>query len=282
MAGTGGRIGFVDYKLDNYHANVFLGILRKDLKKRGFDVTGCIALDEKGGGAWAKKNRVPYYDNAAQLNDAVDYYMVLAPSNPELHLELCRMVFPFGKPTYVDKTFAPDLRTAKRIFALADRHGAKIQTTSALRYTNVQKYVRDIGKAKVRHMVAWGGGRSFGEYAIHPLELVVSCMGADARRLMRRGTAGQSQLLIDFSRGRAAVVNVYVGADTPFAASVTTDRETRLIELDDTPIFRNNASAILDFFASRRPGIDRAESLVIRRMLDVAEQKGALRGFVRL
>ncbi len=282
MAKTGKRIGFVDYKLDNYHANVFLGILRKDLKKRGFDVTGCIAIDEKGGRKWAKKNRVPYYDRPAELNQAVDYYMLLAPSNPEVHLGLCRMVLPFGKPAYVDKTFAPDLRTAKAIFALADRHRSAVQTTSALRYTNVQEYVQSIGREDVRHMVAWGGGRSFGEYAIHPLELVVSSMGAEARRLMRRGKGTQSQLLIDFSRGRTAVVNVYIGADTPFAASVTTDSETRLIQLDDSPIFRNNAAAVLDFFTSGRPNVDRAESLVIRRCLDVAQQKKSLKGFVRL
>jgi predicted dehydrogenase len=282
MARTGRRIGFVDYRLDNYHADVFLKILRKDLKKRGFEVAGCIALDEANGRAWARKKRVPYWDSLGRLNDAVDYYMVLAPSNPELHLPLCRMVFPFGKPAYVDKTFAPDLKTARKIFALAGRYGTKIQTTSALRYTNVQEYVRKVGREDVCHMAAWGGGRSFGEYAIHPVELVVSCMGAQATRLMRRGAGAQSQLLIDFSRGRTAVVNVYVGADTPFAASVTTDAGTRYLKVKDSQCFRDTAAAILDFFASGRPGIDRRETLMIRRILDAAQDPRALKGFVRL
>lgn len=282
MARSGGRIGFVDYRLDNYHANVFLGIIRKDLKQRGFDVTGCIALDRKGGRAWAEKNDVPYFDTPEDLNDAVDFYMVLAPSNPERHLELCRMVFPFGKPTYVDKTFAPDLKTARAIFALADKHRTKIQTTSALRYTNVQDYVREAGRDKVRHMVAWGSGRSFGEYAVHPVELVVSCMGPKAERLMRRGTGKESQLLIDFSGGRTAVINVYIGAETPFAASVTTKAATRIINVELDAIFRNNASAILDLFGTGIPVINRAESLVIRRILDAAEEPKALKGFVKL
>jgi len=282
VAKTGGSIGFVDYKLENFHADVYLELLRGDLKERGFEVAGCIALDEEDGRAWAQKNAVPYYDEPAALDDAVDFYVVLAPSNPELHLELCRMVFPFARPTYVDKTFAPDLETAKEIFALADGHGVAVQTTSALRYTNVQEYVRSVGKSKVRHMVAWGGGGSFGEYAIHPVELVISSMGPDAVALMRRGAAEQSQLLIDFTEGRTAVVNVYISAETPFAASVTTDGETRLVELDDTPIFRNSAAAILDFFESGAPGIDRAESLMIRRILDAAEQPAALREFIEL
>jgi hypothetical protein len=131
-------------------------------------------------------------------------------------------------------------------------------------------------------MVAWGSGRSFGEYAIHPLELVVSCMGADAVRLMRRGAGEESQLVIDFSRGRTAVVNVYIGSDTPFAASVTTDRATRHIDVGDCPMFRDNAAAVLDLFASNKPNVDRRESLMIRRILDAAQNPRALKGFVRL
>lgn len=132
------RIGFVDYKLENFHANVFLKAYHAHLKSRGATVAGCTSLEEDEGRAWATKNDVPYFDDPTQLNGAVDCYMILAPSNPEKHLELCQRVFQFGKPTYVDKTFAPDLATARTIFDLADKHNVPVQTTSALRYTNVQ------------------------------------------------------------------------------------------------------------------------------------------------
>ena len=165
------RIGFVDLKLDNGHANTFLKALREDLRPRGFVLGGCYALDEANGRAWAEANHVRYCDDAEELNGAVDCFMVLAPSNPEVHLDLCRRVLPYGKPTYVDKTFAPSLRIAEEIYDLADRHGAAIQTSSALRYTNVQAYARDVGPDNILHMVAWGGGRSFDEYVIHPVEL---------------------------------------------------------------------------------------------------------------
>ena len=38
------RIGFVDYKLDNFHANVFLKAIRGPLKDRGGSVAGCFAV----------------------------------------------------------------------------------------------------------------------------------------------------------------------------------------------------------------------------------------------
>ncbi len=281
MAAKKNRIGFVDNNLDNYHANVYLKALRGPLKGRGFRVAGCTGLREKPSRGWAEANDVPYFSDAAALNEAVDYYMVLAPSAPELHLELCQRVFPFGKATYVDKTFAPDLNTARRIFALADRYRVPMQTSSALRYTNVQEHVRAVGQKNVRHMVAWSGGRSFGEYAIHPVELVVSCMGAGVKRVMRRGSGNLSQLLLDCSGGRTAVVNVYVKSKTESAAAVTTTEGTAYLPVERASMFANSTVDILTLFQTGKPTINRKESLMIRRVLDVAGQKRALKGFVQ-
>jgi predicted dehydrogenase len=276
------RIGFVDFKLDNFHANIYLAAIRKELSGRGFTVAGCCGLDEATGRQWADKNGVPYFDSVKKMDQAVDYYMILAPSNPETHWALCRKVLPMRKPTYVDKTFAPDFRTAVKIFELADKYGVAMQTSSALRYTNLQAHVREVGAANVRHMAAWGGGGSFEEYAIHPVELVVSCMGPAAERLMLRGAGDQRQLIVDFSGGRTAVINVYTNADTPYAAGVTTDKETKIITVDLARLFLDMAAAILDLFEAGKAAIDRAESLMIRRILDVALKAKATGRFMKL
>jgi predicted dehydrogenase len=275
------RIGYVDYKLENYHANTFLKLFREQLKARGASVVGCFGLDQEIARTWSAKNDVPLFSSVKELAANVDAFMVLAPGNPETHLTLCEMTLPLGKPTYVDKTFAPDLATAKKIFALASEHRVAMQTTSALRYTNVQEELKQ-GGAPLRHMVAWGGGRSFAEYAIHPLELIISCMGPDALSVMRRGTGDQSQLLINFSDDRTAVANVYTNSDTPFAATFSTAQGTRYVKVDDGKIFLNTAAAIIDFFEAKKPNIDQRESLMIRRILDVAEDPGVTKGFVRL
>ena len=277
-----GRIGFVDLNLDNYHANVFLQALRGPLESRAFDVAGAFGTKQSESRAWAEKNKVPFFETEAALNEAVDFFMVLAPSNPEVHLDLCRRVLPFGKPTYVDKTFAPDHATAQKIFALADEHRTPIQTSSALRYTNLQDEIRKSAPSKVEHMITWGGGGSFDEYAIHPLELLVSVMGHEATALMRRGTPERAQLLIDFSGGRTGVVNVFAKTNTPFAASFTTDKATRHVEVDVSKIFVNNQAAILDFFEAGKPNIDRRQSLTLMRLLDTARDPRALKAFVNL
>jgi len=279
---VGRRIGFVDYKLDNYHANVLLAAIREKLKDRGFTVDGCWAIESESGKAWAAKKNVKWFDSTDALNEHVDCYMILAPSNPETHLDLCRRVLPFGKASYVDKTFAPDLKTAQEIFELADQHRTPVQTASALRYTNVQRRVEELGRENLKHMTAFGGGNSFAEYAIHPVEMVISCMDADATSLTRRGTEPHAQLLVNFTADRTATINVYTQGDTPFAATLTTAKSTAWAPVDTSTLFVDTAAAILDFFENGQPMIDRSESLVVRRVLDAAQEPKAMKEFVAL
>ncbi|HYF00663.1 MAG TPA: Gfo/Idh/MocA family oxidoreductase, partial [Planctomycetota bacterium] len=276
------RIGFVDDDLDNYHARVFLEAFRGPLKDRGWVVAGATALQHDKSRAWAERNALTYYDDPAALAPHVDAFAVLAPSTPATHEALCAKVLPAGKPTFVDKTFAPDAAAAERIFALADRHGAPIQTSSALRYTAVQAFVAAAGPEAVRHVTTWGPGRSYDEYAIHPLELAVSCLGPEALAVRRRGTGALSQLQIDFSGGRTAVVHVCTASKTPYAASVATPKETRYIEVDTKPLFRDAAAAMLGFFEARRAQVDRRETMAILRILDASRDPAALEGGVKL
>ena len=276
------RIGFVDDNLDNFHARVYLEALRGPLKDRGFVVTGGTGLQAEKSREWARKNTLEYFDTVAALDQAVDVYAVLAPSTPATHEDLCAKVLPFGKTTFVDKTFAPDAAAAERIFKLADQHKVALQTTSALRYTAVQKYVAGAGLKEVRHVVTWAPGGSYDEYAIHPLEMAVSCLGPEVESVMRRGTDPESQLLLNFSGGRTAVVNVHVKKKTPYAASVTTTKETRYFEVDTKPLFVDAAIGMLDFFAAAKEQVDRRETLALMRILDASRDPAALERFVKL
>lgn len=276
------RIGFVDDNLDNFHARVYLELIRDALKDRGFVVSGATALENEKSRAWAKQHKLEYYESAEELNKVVDYFAILAPATPRTHQELCARVFPFGKTTFVDKTFAPDHATAEKIFALADQHRLAVQTSSALRYTAVQTFVGKVGRDRIRHVVTWGPGSNYDEYVIHPVEMAVSCLGDEVVSLMRRGTEPESQLLINFTGGRTAVVHVYNKKQTPYAASVTTDKETRYFEVDTKRLFVDAATAMLDFFARGKPDVERRESLAIMRILDASRDRAALERFVKV
>ena len=282
QAGPGKRIGFVDDNLDNFHARVYLEALRGPLKDRGFVVSGAFALQQEKSKAWAAKNNLDVFGQIAELDKVSDVFAVLAPSTPKTHEELCDLVLPFGKTTFVDKTFAPDVATAERIFKKADQHKAAVQTSSALRYTGVQKVVQELGREQVRHVVAWCPGGSYDEYAVHAVELAVSCLGPEAQSLMRRGTDPESQLLINYSGGRTAVINVYIKRKTPYAASITTAKETRYIDVDTKPLFVDAAAGMLDFFTAGKAQVDRQETMAVMRILEASRDPAALERFVKL
>jgi hypothetical protein len=261
------RIGIVDFQLDNFHANTITKLLRGELASRGFMVAGATALDRAGGIAWCDKQQVAWFDSVAELDSHIDCYMILAPSNPELHLKLCEQVFPYGKPTFVDKTFAPDLATARQIFQLADQHRVAVQTSSALRYTAVQTTIGQLTEP-VESFTVWAGGASFAEYGIHPVELVVSCLGSDILDVLRLGNGTHFQLMMRFDGERAAMIDFAEGVDVPYAAAITTRTSTQFVPIDLTDLFRDSTSAMLDFFAAGAAHVDRAESLSVRKILD--------------
>ena len=275
------RIGLVDYRLDNYHAEVYLKALRGPLAGRGYEAVGATALEHGISRAWAEKRSLPYFNSVEALNSEVDCFIVLAPSNPELHLEMCRQVLPLGKPTFVDKTFAPDEFTARAIFALADACDVPIQTTSALRSTAIQSFVREL-PSPVQSLTVFSSGTSFSEYGIHPVELAVSCMGPEAERMMRIGPERHPQWLLQFSDDRTAIIDFNPEIEIPFSAIVSTQQGHDQIEVDGSTLFLDAAASILDFFDASRAIVDRRESLMVRRILDVAMSEHARDSFVPL
>jgi hypothetical protein len=99
---------------------------------------------------------------------------------------------------------------------------------------------------------------------------------------MRRGTDPESQLLINYSGGRTAVINVYIKRKTPYAASITTAKESRYLEVDTKPLFVDAASALLDFFAAGKEQVDRRETMAVMKILEASRDPAALERFVKL
>ena len=100
-----------------------------------------------------------------------DVIIILAPSSPEKHLGYVKEVFKHGKPTYVDKTFAPDLTTAEEIFAIAKKYSTPFFSTSALRFANELDAL-----AGGDNFIITGGGSNFPEYCIHTTEMAVKLL----------------------------------------------------------------------------------------------------------
>lgn len=260
------RIAFIDDQIDNFHANTFARLLAEN--DTGFALSAVWARQRDGLSEWAAKHSVPAVDSIADLASLADYLMVLAPSTPETHPELCAEAFRLGKTTYVDKTFAPDTVAARAIFALADEYGVAIQTSSVLRYTELQVHCADRPEQPPQSISTWASGGNFNEYLIHPLESVVSAMGSEIEAITAEEVAGFTRITLRFSRNRIATIHFHVGHQTPFFHVVSDAERTTPVSIDGSAIFRNGLLGTLDFFRAGKALIPRDETLAIMQAID--------------
>ncbi len=214
------KIGFIDYRLDEWHANNYPAWIAQANEKLGTDYKVAYGWAEESApegllstAQWCGKFGAEPCETLEALCGKSDVLVILAPSNPEKHLGYAERALRFGKPTYIDKTFAPDVATAQRIFALSREHGASIFSTSALRYAEELKPFEHVRSAFVS-----GSGGSLEEYCIHQLEMIVCVMGVGARSVVCGGDAGHAVCGIDYDGGRYAAL--LYGARMPYALDV--------------------------------------------------------------
>ena len=262
-------IGFVDYYLDEWHANNYPRWIRESEFAGRFDVTlawqeiqpeGKRTLEE-----WCREQQVTPAASLAQVVEECDCLVVLSPDNPERHEDLCDRPLRSGKPVYVDKTFAPDLATAKRLFAKAERHGTPMYSTSALRYVeNLEQVLQEFASAHVDFVATRGPGE-WGNYAVHQLEPLVMLLGVGATRVMSVGNEQARSLVVDYPEGRRG--HLLQTADHPFGFTVQCGGRTRTID-DLGDFFPRFLAAMLAFFENGEVPVLKEQTLETMALLE--------------
>ncbi|MBE7036613.1 MAG: hypothetical protein E7403_04905 [Ruminococcaceae bacterium] len=200
-------IGFIDYYLDEWHANNYPRIINERTNGE-FQVRYAYAkIDSPIGGItnkeWSEKHGITLLDSIEAVVEKSDMLIVLSPDNPEMHEELTHLPLQSGKLVYVDKTFAPDKETALRIFENADKHGTTCFSSSALRFVTEFK---DVNKEDIFKIYSEGPG-SYDMYSIHQIEPVVMLMNCRAKRVMGLGDVAHPSMIIEFEDGRFAQIH---------------------------------------------------------------------------
>lgn len=274
------RIGFVDRYLNNWHADHYPAFLREVIAACGYDarVTHAYAqLDAPPAGGvctreWCRARNIRPVGSMEELLENVDAVMVIAADDATFHEPLCRLPLQSGKPVFVDKTFAPDLAAGQRMFALAERHGTPVFSSSA------QRFCQDILDYQAAHpqpprFVSTVGPHSLDSYAVHQLEPIVALMGPCIRRLKAFGVGSAvTQLILDYGDGRLAS---FTQTPQPWAEFnfMVSDGETgqRLVS-DDKNFYHNLSKAILDFFVHGICPVPKEETLEILAVIDAARR----------
>ena len=263
------KIGIIDYFIDEWHSNTYLGLFEKASQALGVDykveyayaeveVDGKMRTDD-----WCAKNNVTRCNTIEELCEKSDNILILAPANPETHLRYAEIALKYGKTTYIDKTFAPDLETAKAIFAIAEKYNTKIFTSSALRYAEEIADYTD-----VKNLMIKGGGRSLEEYIIHQIEMAVKLTkGEQAKFVHVFNGAKQSTMVVEYA-DRTATLS-YSNSGWGFSVDVETDKANcEFKNVEKGTEFYRLVESIVKFFETNEEPFDTKETLAVLAIRD--------------
>jgi len=197
------KIGFVDHHLNNFHARKFHTLLHGPLADLGARVEYAWESDPSGED-WCAAHGVARCASAEEVAARADAVFVLAPDDIHAHPELCRRVFPAGKPVFVDKFLAPTAAEADAILALAE--GTPLFAASSLRFAvEAEAALAEVGQVEeafARGMGDWAG------YGVHTLSLAFAALGGDVEAVADTGGGGTAAVTLRYRDGRRAHLDV--------------------------------------------------------------------------
>ncbi len=271
------KIGFIDFFLDEWHANNYPAWIRENGKLVGRDCDVAYAwakIDAPGGldtDGWCRQYQVQRLLTIEELVERSDYIIVLSPDHPEYHEELSRLPLQSAKPVYIDKTFSPDLKTGERMFALAGQCGTPMFSSSALRFAQELSGYPDaqVNRETLECVATFGPG-AFGNYAVHQLEMIASLLGPGTSRIKSLSTTHSRLLVIEYPDGRQA--SMLQMPEMPFHLSLQLRDGNGIFLPQCSDIFPRLINAMLDFFETRKPPVPKEETLEIMALLEAGNK----------
>lgn len=255
------KIGFIDYYLDEWHANNYITWIREHSNGK-LEVKyayGMIPSPRSGmtSEEWCREYNVEFCRTIEEIVEKSDALMVLAPENAETHEVLSELPLKSGKRTYIDKTFAPSKKTAESIFGLAEKYGTPCYSTSALRYAS--EYQSYVGKKINAATIV--GASNYNNYSIHHLEPIQMMMKGQVRRVMALTRDEWTELLLEWEDGRIASM-ICTGGGTPFIATLLLDSGCETVEVK-SDFFGAFIDGLVNFFETGKIPVSHEETIRI-------------------
>lgn len=264
------KIGFIDYYLDEWHANNYPAWIEK-ASNGEYKVTyayGEIAspLGGRTTEQWCADMGVEQCATIDELIEKSDCIILLSPDNPEMHWPLCQKPLRTGKRIYVDKTFAPSAEIARGLFAIAEESGTPMFSSSALRFS---KELNALPKKDAQFILLSGPGKPE-NYLIHQIEPMVAVLKAKAKRVLYTGSDVSASYTVEFEGGKVGFAHLLV--EGLFAATVRFADGEICAFPDATETFDNQIVSILHFFETGEVPVDKNETIIIAEILEAAHK----------
>lgn len=271
------KIGFIDFFLDEWHANNYPEWIRNNCTSVGRDCELTYAWGETASregidtSSWCNRYGIKELPSIEALVEKSDYIIVLSPDNPEHHERLSRIPLMSGKPVYIDKTFSPDLASGVRMFELAGQHGTPVFSSSALRFSKELSDCREskINKASLEYVATTGPGK-YQNYSVHQFEMIVSLLGPGAARIKSLSSAACPMLVVEYSDGRRA--SFLQMQQAPFQVFIQQKDGNGEFISECSEMFPRFINSMMNFFETGKPPVPKEETLEIMAIIEAGRK----------
>jgi len=281
------RIGIIG--LDTSHATAFaktFNAAEPDEAVRGMRVVAAFPMGSADIESSTSRRETITGQVAAQgveIVDSIDAVLekvdavLLETNDGRPHLAQIRPVLAAKKPVFVDKPVGGSLAEVLAIYALAERAGVPIFSSSALRWGDEAQAVRAGAIGRVRGCDTYGPCTLEAThpdlfwYGIHGVEMLVTCLGPGCAEVTRVGTSEADVVVGRWADGR---LGTFRGLRPlkPFGGVAFGDQEVR--PLGDNPGYGPLVREIAAFFRTGRPPVEPAETIEIYAIMEAAHESG--------
>jgi len=201
--------------------------------------------------------------------------IMLEINDPAYHVEYFTKCAALGKPIFLDKPIAPNLKDAKVIMDLIKANNAKVFSSSSLRFSAQLKAAS--GQVSVpRSSMVYGplgiapAGSSVVWYGVHSFEMLVRCMGVGATKLTAVSTDSGVISVVEYEDGRTGIVDLTKDA-WAYGGILRDQNAVVPFAVEISNIYTEELTEIAAFFAGGPSPVCLKETLEVTALLDATE-----------
>lgn len=185
------------------------------------------------------------------------------------HARLARPFLEAGLPTFIDKPMTLEVADAVALFDLAERSGAPLMSSSALRFATevaaLQSQMAEIGT--LSSVVSVGPGDWY-YYGVHAVELYQTVVGSGAQWVHRFALGDRDVAVVGYDSGPAVVVETLRDAAYVFELSLYgTAGWSRCNVTDHHAFYRGAMAAALEMAQTGTAPVSREQTLEVLGVL---------------
>jgi len=279
----GKRIGIIG--LDTSHSEVFTKIINSNLiDSQGFKVVAAYADGSKDIPSAIKMK--PAVTNAVrqmgvEIVDSIDDLLgkvdvlLLESNDGRVHLNQAIPIFKAGKPVFIDKPLAANLKDVNEILKLAANSETPVFTSSALRFEkNVQSVVSGaIGEVTGADVYVPAdidpGHLDLAWYAIHGVEMLFTVLGPGCKSVSRVHNSGTDIMVGVWENGDIGTLRgIRKGASGIAGTAFGTKGVAKLGPFET---YNPLVEQIIRFFQTGKPPVTAAETIAMFRFMEAAD-----------